>query len=144
MSGFIPTINRYSNWIMGALLLGICFLMFKPTSVRDIEPSSDAEFQSAVAQETRPVLVKFGATWCGPCVATDKALVEFEKSSTGDVKVVTLDVDSNPSVTQHYGVRSIPHSFLFWKGKIVDERIGGMDANEIRSWIQSNQRHWQN
>jgi len=144
VNSLFSTLNRYSNWIIGALLLGVCLFLFKPGRVRDIEPSTDAEFQSSVAEETRPVLVKFGATWCPPCRSTDTALAEYERTSSGEVKVVIMDVDSNPSLSQHYGVSSIPHSFLFVKGKIVDERVGGMDAPEIRSWVQSNQRHWQN
>ncbi len=143
MNNLFSTINRYSNWIIGAALIGVCLLVFRPGAVRDIEPSTDAEFQSVVAQETRPVLVKFGATWCPPCISTDKALAEYELASPTDVKVVILDVDSNPSVSRHYGVRSIPHSFLFWKGKIVAERVGGMDARQIDSWIKSNQHQWQ-
>ena len=120
----------------------VLLFMFRPGKVRDIEPSTDAQFQAAVVQETRPVLVKFGATWCGPCVATDKALHEYQQSSSGDVKVVLLDVDSNPHLSQHYGVSSIPHSFLFWKGKIVDERVGGMDLQRIQDWIKSNEHQW--
>ena len=144
MNELFSLVNRYSNWIIFAVLIVVCVLVFKPGAVRDIEPSTDSQFQSTVAQETRPVLVKFGAKWCPPCVSTDKALAEYEIASTGAVKVVILDVDSNPSVSQHYGVRSIPHSFLFWKGRIVDERVGGMDAQEISSWVQSNQHRRQN
>ena len=137
-------INKYSNWLIGALLVGVCVLYFKPTSKRDIEPSTDADFQSAVAQESRPVLVKFGATWCPPCRSTDKALAEYESTSNGDVKVVVIDVDSSRGLSQHYGVRSIPHSFLFLHGKVIDDRVGGMDAGEIGSWIQSNAAAWSN
>jgi thioredoxin 1 len=144
MNNLSSMIHRYSNLIIGAIIIGVCLFLFTSKKVRDIEPSTDTTFQSEVAQETRPVLVKFGATWCGPCVATDKALAEYERTSTGEVKVVILDVDSNPSLSKHYGVSSIPHSFLFFKGKIVDERVGGMDSQEISSWVQSNQVHWQN
>lgn len=144
MNNLLSTINRYSNWIIGAVLVAACLYVFKPMGTRDIEPSTDAQFQAEIAQESRPVLVKFGATWCGPCVATDKSLAEYQRTSSGDVKVVVLDVDSNPRLSQHYGVRSIPHSILFWKGRIVSERIGGMGTQEIISWIASNEIKWRN
>ena len=134
--------NQYNNWILGVLLVAVFFLVLKPNNKRNIEPSTDAQFQSMVAQQSGPVLVKFGATWCGPCVSTDRALAEFDSSSTGEVKIVILDVDANPQISRHYGVRTIPHSFLFLGGKVIDERIGGMDVPEIRSWVKSNEEHW--
>jgi thioredoxin 1 len=140
----LQTINKYSNWLIAAALVGVLLLYMRPTNKRDIEPSNDSQFQDVVAGEMRPVLVKFGATWCGPCVSTDRALAEYESTSTGDVKVVIMDVDSNPTLSQHYGVRSIPHSFLFLHGKVIDDRVGGMDAQEIKSWIKSNESSWKN
>ena len=140
----LDIINKYSNWIIGVVLVGILLVYLKPTNKRSIEPSTDAQFQSTVAEESRPVLVKFGATWCPPCRSTDAALAEYESTSNGEVKVVIMDVDANPSLSRHYGVRSIPHSFLFLHGKVIDDRVGGMDAQEIGSWIRSNEATWKN
>ena len=138
----LDLINKYSNFLIGAVLIGVLLVCVKPTNRRDIEPSTDAQFQSAVAEESRPVLVKFGATWCPPCRSTDAALAEFESTSSGEVKVVIIDVDSNRELSRHYGVRSIPHSFLFLHGKVISDRVGGMEAGEIRDWIQSNEASW--
>lgn len=142
MKSILSSFHQYSNWLVGALILGVVLLYLQPSNKRNIKPSTDATFQSVVAQETRPVLVKFGATWCPPCVSTDRALAEYESSSSGEVKVVIMDVDANPQLSRHYGVSSIPHSFLFLNGKVIDDRVGGMDVQEIRSWLKSNERQW--
>lgn len=144
MKSILSSIHRYSNWIVGAGLIGVCLLYMQPSNKSKIEPSTDEYFQSEVARETRPVLVKFGATWCPPCVSTDRALAEYESSETAEVKVVIMDVDANPTIAGHYGVRSIPHSFLFVHGKVIDDRIGGMNVEEIRAWVKSNKRQWNN
>ena len=146
MKNISQTLDQYSNWIIGAILIGVSLVYFSqlPARNRNIEPSTDAEFQEAVVKETRPVLVKFGATWCPPCRSTDTALAKFEDTSAGEVKVVILDVDANPALSQHYRVSSIPHLFIFHQGKIVDDRVGGMDAPEIRDWLKSNEKHWKN
>ena len=144
MNNIFQAMNRYSNWIFGVLLAAFFLMYLPPNKKRHIEPSTDSHFQSVVAQESGPVLVKFGATWCRPCVSTDRALAEYESMSPSEVKVVVLDVDANPELSRHYGVRSIPHSFLFLHGKVIDDRIGGMDVQEIRSWVKSNERQWKN
>lgn len=142
MKSILSSVHQYSNWLVGALLIGVILLYLQPSNKRNIEPSTDAQFQSLVALETRPVLVKFGATWCPPCVSTDRALAEYEDTSKGDVKVVILDVDKDPQISQHYGVRAIPHSFLFLNGKVIGDRVGGMDVQAIRSWVKANERQW--
>jgi thioredoxin-like negative regulator of GroEL len=138
MSSLAETLYQKINWIVGIAVLGVVVLMSKQSSRQNIEPSTDLYFQSAVATETRPVLVKFGATWCPPCVSTDAALKEFQSTGSGAVKVVIIDVDSSPELAAHYRVRGIPHSFIFRNGKVVDDRVGGMDVEEIRSWVNSN------
>jgi thioredoxin 1 len=135
-------INQYVNWVIGAVVLLALFLCLMPSNKSDIEPSTDAYFQATIANETGPVLVKFGAKWCPPCVSTDSALEEYDHQSNGEVKVVVIDVDSNHELTQHYGVRGIPHSFLFLNGKVIDHRVGGMDVETIKNWIKSNESSW--
>ncbi|MFY7876521.1 MAG: thioredoxin family protein, partial [Pirellula sp.] len=52
--------------------------------------------------------------------------------------------DTNGPLTQHYGVRGIPHSVLFLNGKVIDDRIGGMDVDDIKNWVKSNESSWKN
>ena len=141
---FIHTLDQYSNWIIGAILIGGCFLYFNQSQSvgRKINPSTDSEFQGIIEKEMRPVLVKFGATWCPPCRSTDVALAKYEDTSSGEVKVIVVDVDASPKLSQQYRVSSIPHLFLFHNGKVVDDRVGGMDVQEIQGWLRSNEKHW--
>src|ERR687889_672813 len=56
-----------------------------------------------------PVLVDFGADWCGPCHAVSPILKEIAKERADRMKVLKLDVEE-------YGVRSIPTLALFSGG----------------------------
>src|SRR5215468_6408970 len=72
------------------------FLLDRPVKV--IEENFDA----TVLKSEVPVLVDFYADWCGPCKAMGPALDAVATDMKGKVKVVKLDVDANPAVTQKY------------------------------------------
>jgi thioredoxin len=127
--------NRY--WIVGTLVTAFVVLFFQPEDRTAIKPASDETFQLAIANETQPVLVKFGATWCGPCKTMDKALDEYAMSSNNKLKIVRIDVDSSPALAKHYRVSSIPHTFLFQQGTVIGDAIGSMDTIEIDKWVKT-------
>ena len=98
-------------------------------------PPGDAWFRSAVLEQSQPVLVKFGAPWCGPCRMLDGELTKL--AGSGPAQVVKIDVESQPELAGHYGVSAIPRLLLFQNGKVVGDRTGYASAAELRSWIES-------
>ncbi len=79
------------------------------------------------------MLVKFGATWCGPCRAVNAELTRL--SETGLAQVVKIDVDMRRDPARHYGVTAIPRMLLSKDGKVVGDRKGYATADDLRSWI---------
>jgi len=85
-------------------------------------------------QEYDKILIKFGASWCGPCKAMEPALKEIMKERT-DIKIFDLDVDENEELVQLFKVRNVPVMFLIKEGATVNKYVGGASKAQILSFI---------
>ena len=84
---------------------------------------TDANFAQIINTD-KPVLVDFWAQWCGPCLAIGPSIEELAKEYEGRAVVGKVDVDNNPQVASHFGIRSIPTLIVFKNGQPVDKQIG--------------------
>jgi len=98
---------------------------------------TDATFDAEVKNSDIPVVVDFWAEWCGPCKQIGPALEELSAEYAGKVKVVKVDVDSNPNAAAAMGVRGIPALFIFKDGQVVSNRAGAAPKAALQSWIDS-------
>ena len=95
-----------------------------------IQEITSADFEEIVLKSTKPVLVDFNATWCGPCRMLKPTLMEVA-AERSDVTVVGIDVDDNSDLAGEYGVYSIPCLILFKDGAEVDRSVGLVPKESI-------------
>ena len=53
-------------------------------------------------------LIDFTARWCGPCKQLKPVLAALADEYAGRVRIVVVDVDDEPALTQRYDVRAMP------------------------------------
>ena len=97
---------------------------------------SDAQFDAEVMNSDIPVLVDFWAEWCGPCKQIGPSLEELSEEMAGKVKIVKVDVDSNPNSPAQMGVRGIPALFIIKDGQVVANMAGAKPKAALKSWIE--------
>ncbi len=96
---------------------------------------TDANFDTEVLKESKPVLVDFWAVWCAPCRAVAPIIDELATDYDGKVKVGKVNVDENQAIPGRYGIRGIPTVILFKNGKAVDQIVGAAPKTAFKQMI---------
>ena len=79
-------------------------------------------------------VLKFSATWCGPC----RVLAQTLKDVPG---ITNIDVDKDNETPAKYGIRSVPTLVFLKDGKEVHRQSGNMPLtmyNQILDEIKLN------
>ena len=85
---------------------------------------SDSSFEDDVLKSDQPALVDFWASWCAPCRMLAPTVEAVADKYAGNARVVKLNVDDSPSVSQRFGIKGIPTLILFKNGR-EEERVVG-------------------
>jgi thioredoxin-like negative regulator of GroEL len=54
----------------------------------------------------------------------------------GRLKVVKVNSDNAPSLSQRFGIRGIPTLILFDHGKEINRVVGALNAPALKSWLE--------
>jgi thioredoxin 2 len=102
-----------------------------------ITDADDTTFGTVVEKAKIPVLVDLWAEWCGPCRMVSPALEQLAKDLAGRVKLVKVDVDASPQVSQRFGVQAIPTLLLMRGGQVAARQTGAAPLPALRTWVES-------
>jgi len=92
---------------------------------------TEQSFEVEVLQSEKPVIVDFWAEWCGPCHAVAPVLDRIVDERDGDLKLVKVNIDEQPALSQRYGVQSIPTMILFRDGEPAAAAIGAQPKSAL-------------
>jgi thioredoxin-like negative regulator of GroEL len=98
------------------------------------KPHFTEDYEEAMREKDRKVILVFGADWCPACVMLKKHLKEM---SLDGYLVCTLDVDENRGVKRKRGARMLPTSIIMEDGKEVSRHVG-FDKKSYDAWVEEN------
>lgn len=108
----------------------------KPPVPIDVPLLDDPGFDRDVIRSASPVLVYFKAQGSDACARTDKAVQDVAAQVQSEVRVVAVDIMSNPAIADQYGAQEVPNFAIFKDGKKVDSAAGELDSKTLLALIK--------
>jgi thioredoxin len=97
----------------------------------DLVDIDDDNFMAEIMDSKLPVLVDCWASWCGPCKMLAPELEALAEEQADRLKVVKMDVDANPGLSQLLGVSMMPTMVLFVDGVVETSVVGYRPKDDI-------------
>lgn len=97
---------------------------------------TEQNFEAEVLNSPLPVLLEFGAEWCGPCKVTAPELRALSIELKDKLKVVTVDIDRAQQLAARFGVQSVPAFVVMVQGRPAGGKVGAMNRKQLREMVE--------
>ena len=101
-----------------------------------IGKAGDANWQAAVLEDGRPVLVEFVRDTCPVCAVMAPVVEGLAATFEGRVPVYRVDVDSEPDLVWAYEVMSTPTFIVFRDGEPLHTLAGEVDGAALEGILE--------
>ena len=101
-----------------------------------IADADDTSFGDIAEAAQIPVIVDLWAPWCGPCRMVSPALEQLARDLAGRVKLVKVNVDASPRVSERFEVQAIPTLLVLKHGQVMAQQAGALPLASLRAWVE--------
>ena len=104
---------------------------------------SIASLKTIIESNPGVIVLKFGATWCGPCKTIEPVLQYLTGQMPNNVQYIVIDIDVSFEVynfmKQKRLVNGVPALFAYYKGNVSyvpDDIVVGANTKEVNSLFE--------
>ena len=101
----------------------------------DDKGQDDEWTKQTTIMSSKPMVVDFFATWCGPCKQLSPILDEIEKKHKGDVIFKRIDIDKEPELAMEFRIEAVPTLMFITPKGDYQTLMGLQDASVIEAKI---------
>ncbi len=121
--------NRVPTAAAGTPRCGICH-----QALPWIADADDTTFGEVAEAAKIPVIVDLWAPWCAPCRMVSPALEQLARDLAGKVKLVKVNVDTSPQISQRFGAQAIPTLLVLRRGQVIARQTDAIPLAALRTW----------
>lgn len=77
-------------------------------------------------------ILRFTASWCGPC----KSLAMNLENANLTIPIEVVDIDVHDDLAKEYGIRGVPTLVMLEENIEVKRLVGSKTVNELQEWAQ--------
>jgi thioredoxin 2 len=96
---------------------------------------NDETFSRTINESDIPVAVDFYADWCGPCRMMAPAVDALAAHVQGRAIVAKLNTDQSSRTAGGFGIRGIPTTIVFNRGKEVARQSGALPLEGLKQLL---------
>ena len=75
-------------------------------------------------------IIRFTASWCGPCQTMSKSLEEAKLN----LPIEVVDIDAHPELAMDFNIRSVPTLIMLDGNTEMKRCIGLRSTQELKEW----------
>ena len=76
-------------------------------------------------------VVRFTASWCGPCKMLAKTLEDIQTN----VPIEVIDIDAQPEIAAEFGIRGVPTLVMMEDNMATKRLVGNKTKQELEAFI---------
>lgn len=89
-----------------------------------------------IIKSSKPTLVDFYATWCGPCKMMHPILEQVKEKVNESATIVKIDLDKNQDLSAQFRVQSVPTLIIFKDGEVKWRAAGVHTADDLEKKLK--------